>query len=238
VIVERVTDHDAAASRVAEIVASAVARQPALVLGLPTGRTPLGVYQRLATADLDWSRVRTFNLDEFAGLAPSHPGSFRTYMDGHFFQPARLRTEAIGFLRGDAADLEAECRRYDAAIEAAGGIGLLFLGLGANGHVAFNEPADALIAGTHVATLLEATRRASADRFGGDWRQVPERALTIGMRHILGAARIVVMATGSGKAAAVAATSTGPLTTRCPSSWLQVHPDVTLLVDEAAAAKI
>jgi glucosamine-6-phosphate deaminase len=236
VIVERVPDYDAATRRVTEVIAAAVARTPALVLGLPTGRTPLGVYQRLVRAVVDWSRVRTFNLDEFAGLAPSHPASFRAYMEEHFFQPAGVRRDAIGFLRGDAPDLDAECRRYDDAIDAAGGIGLLVLGLGANGHIAFNEPAETLIARTHVATLLEATRRASADRFDGGWRGVPERALTLGMRAILGAARIVVMATGPAKTAAVAATYAGPLTTQCPASWLQVHPDVTMIVDDAAAA--
>jgi glucosamine-6-phosphate deaminase len=235
VTVDRVRDHEAATARVAEIIAAAVAREPALVLGLPTGRTPLGVYRRLAAAPVDWSRVRTFNLDEFADLPPAHPGSFRAYMDAHFFQPAGLRADAIGFLRGDADDPEAECRRYEAAIAAAGGIGLLFLGLGANGHVAFNEPGETLVAAAHVATLCDETRRANAAAFGGDWRDVPERALTLGMRSLLGAARIVVMASGREKAAAVSATCAGPLTTRCPASWLQVHPDVTLVVDEAAA---
>jgi glucosamine-6-phosphate deaminase len=238
VTVERVADHDAATRRVAEIVVAAVVHTPTLVLGLPTGRTPIGVYRRLASAPVDWSRVRTFNLDEFLGLPSSHPGSFRAYMEEHFFAPVGLRPSAIEFLRGDAPDLEAECRRYDAALAAAGGLGLLLLGVGANGHIAFNEPAATLIAGTHVATLTEATRRASADRFGGDWRQVPPRALTLGMRSLLGAARIVVTATGADKAAVVSAAFAGPLTTSCPASWLQVHPAVTLVVDAAAAAQL
>lgn len=231
-----VNDHDAATARVTALVSTAIREHPALVLGLPTGRTPIALYAALAAAGLDWSRVRTFNLDEFA-LAPSHPGSFRAFMDRHLFRHVNLDAGAIGFLRGDSADDTAECLRYDRAIAAVGGIDLLLVGLGANGHIGFNEPGESLRAETHAVHLHESTRRANAEGFGGDWHSVPDRALTIGMRGVLSARRVVLMATGTSKAAAVAAMIDGPLTTACPASWLQTHPDVTVVLDQAAASR-
>lgn len=236
--VDVLADHAAATARAAADVIATLRTHPRAVLGLPTGRTPIGVYQALSTAEIDWSGVRTFNLDEFAGIPPSHPSSFRAFMDAHLFQRIALGPEAIGFLRGDAPDLAAECARYDAVIDAAGGIDLLMLGLGANGHIGFNEPAETLSASTFVATLHDDTRRANAHQFGGAWQAVPARALTIGMRHILSATRVVVVATGAAKAEAVAAMSQGPLTPRCPASWLQTHRQVRLVVDREAAARI
>lgn len=233
-ILQLVEDHAAASRRVTALVASALRDVPSLVLGLPTGRTPVALYAELAAADLDWSQARTFNLDEFATLGSTHPGSFRAFMDAHLFRHVNLTSGAIDFLRGDAPDLDAECRRYDAAIAAADGIDLLLLGLGANGHIGFNEPGPTLQSATHVVTLLESTRRANAQGFGGDWRAVPEFALTMGMRPVLSARRIVLMATGESKAAAVAAMLDGPLTTTCPASWLQTHPNVTVVLDRAA----
>ena len=231
-----VNDHDAASARVSALFSAAIRERPSLVLGLPTGRTPTALYAALVTARLDWSRVRTFNLDEFATVAPSHPGSFRAFMDRHLFRHVNIDPAAIGFLRGDTLDDTAECRRYEAAVEAAGGIDLLLVGLGGNGHIGFNEPAESLTATTHAVQLHESTRRANAALFGGDWTLVPDRALTMGMRQVLSARRVVLMATGTAKAAAVAAMLDGPLTTRCPASWLQTHPDVTVVLDEAAAS--
>ena len=231
-----VNDRDAASVRVTALVSAAIRDTPSLVLGLPTGRTPIGLYAALAAAGLDWSGVRTFNLDEFATLAPSHPGSFRAFMDQHLFRHVNLAADAIGFLRGDTADDTAECARYDTAIAAAGGIDLLLVGLGGNGHIGFNEPGKSLRAETHAVQLHASTRHANADRFGGDWQQVPDRALTIGMRQVLSARRVVLMATGASKAVAVAAMIEGPLTTQCPASWLQTHPDVTVVLDQVAAS--
>jgi glucosamine-6-phosphate deaminase len=229
-----VTSHDAAAGRVADELAATLAAG-ARVLALPTGRTMVAVYEALVRRPIDWSRLATFNLDEFASVGPSHPGSYRAYMDAHLFNRVALPASAIEFLRGDAPDIEAECARYEAALAAAGGLDLALLGIGANGHIGFNEPADALRAETHVVSLHEATRRANADRFGHDWRQVPAQALTLGMRRLLQARRVIVVASGQSKAEAVAAAVHGPLTTRCPASWLQVHPDATLVVDVEAA---
>ena len=219
-----VDDHDAATARVTALVSQAIRDTPSLVLGLPTGRTPMALYAALAAARLDWSRVRTFNLDEFSTLAPEHPGSFRAFMDEHLFRHVNLAPASIGFLRGEAAMAEA------------GGIDLLLVGLGGNGHIGFNEPGEFLHAETHVVPLHESTRRANAERFGGDWRAVPASALTMGMRQVLSARRVVMMATGASKADAVAAMLDGPLTTRCPASWLQAHADVTFVVDRAAAS--
>lgn len=232
--VEVLASHEAVATRAADLVAAALA-DTARVIALPTGRTVEAVYDALVERPLDWSHLTTFNIDEFAGIPPSHPGSFRAYMNARLFERVALPAASIEFLRGDAADLEAECARYEAALSRAGGLDLALLGLGANGHIGFNEPAESLRAETHVATLHEATRRGSADRFGDDWRQVPAQALTIGMGHLLRSRRIIVVATGAAKADAVAAIRQGPMTTQCPASWLQVHRDVTLVVDTEAA---
>ncbi len=230
-----VDDHGAATARVTTLVATAVRELPSIVLGLPTGQTPLTLYGELAAAGLDWSGARTFNIDEFATLSADHAGSFRRFMDQHLFRHINLPLEAIGFLRGDAPDEAAECVRYDAAVAAAGGLDLLLVGLGANGHIGFNEPGESLQAESHAVHLHASTRRANAGAFGGDWLKVPDRALTMGMRQVLSARRVVMLATGPSKAEAVAAMLDGPLTTRCPASWLQTHPDVTVVLDRAAA---
>jgi glucosamine-6-phosphate deaminase len=234
--VTALNSRDAVADAAVEVVAATLARLRRPVLGLPTGRTPLPLFERLRTARLDWSGVRTFNLDEFEGLAPGNAGSFRRYMDEHLFGPIAFPPAQIGFLRGDTPDSEAECARYDRALESAGGIDLLVCGLGANGHIGFNEPGPMLWSATHVATLHAGTRAANAALFGGDVAAVPRRALTMGMAAILRSRRILVLATGASKAAAVAAMTTGPLTTTWPASWLQVHGAVEVLVDPAAAA--
>ncbi len=144
---------DAVADAAAAVVSGVVTAGRPPVIGLPTGRTPIGLYARLRTAPLDWSAVRTFNLDEFDGVSPGHAGSFRRYMDTHLFSAVAVPPAQIGFLRGDTADAAAECVRYDHAIAAAGGLDLLVCGLGANGHIGFNEPGPVLWGPTHVATL-------------------------------------------------------------------------------------
>jgi glucosamine-6-phosphate deaminase len=246
--IERFDDESALSAALATRVLELIAARPNLVLGLPTGRTPLGLYRELRERSggvridpaaspgstrptTDWSRVRTFNLDEFAGLAPADPNSYRAYMQAELFDHISIDPANIGFLDGSAPDLNAECRRYEAAIAAAGGIDLQILGIGANGHIGFNEPADGLCAGTHIAHLERASREANAQRFGGDWRRVPERALSVGMSAILGAREIVLIATGVEKRAAVTGMIDGLITTQVPASLLQVHPRVTVMLD-------
>jgi glucosamine-6-phosphate deaminase len=233
--IERFDDDAALSAALATNVLERIIARPSLVLGLPTGRTPLGLYRELRErAGLDWTQVRTFNLDEFAGLAPSDPQSYRAYMQTELFDHVSIEPQRIGFLNGAAEDLKAECRRYEAAIDAAGGIDLHILGIGANGHIGFNEPSDGLCAHTHIAELTEETREANASRFGGDWRRVPPRALSMGMATILNAREIVLIATGPEKTEAVQGMIEGLITTRLPASLLQVHPRVTVMVDRLA----
>lgn len=234
--IERFEDEDALSSALATRVLEMIAARPDLVLGLPTGRTPLGLYRELrARSDrTDWSRVRTFNLDEFAGLEASHANSYRAFMQAELFDYVTIDPANIGFLNGAAPDLVAECRRYEAAIATAGGIDLQILGIGANGHIGFNEPADGLCAHTHIAELAAESRAANAPRFGGDWRHVPERALSMGMATILNAREVVLIATGEEKADAVRGMVEALITTRLPASILQVHSRVTVMLDRGA----
>lgn len=238
--IERFDDEEALSGALATRVLDAIAARPSLVLGLPTGRTPLGLYRQLRErgASVDWSSVRTFNLDEFAGLAPGDAHSYRSFMQAELFEHVSIAPGNIGFLNGAAPDLRAECRRYEAAIASAGGIDLQILGIGANGHIGFNEPADGLCATTHIAHLEEETRQANAQRFGGDWTAVPERALSMGMSTILGARQIVLIATGAEKADAVYGMIEDLITTRLPASLLQVHHDVTVMLDREASIRL
>jgi glucosamine-6-phosphate deaminase len=233
---------DDVARAVAERVARDLAAQPSLVLGLPTGRTPIAAYAELGrlhrSGAADFSRASTFNLDEFAGLAPSDPGSFRAFMDRHLFGGVNLAPARIHFLDGAARDLDAECERYEAEIAAAGGIGLQLLGIGANGHIGFNEPGGELAARTHRVTLAESTRRDNAALFGGDPALVPREALSMGMGTILKAAGIVLIATGERKAQCIEQTVRGPVTTRLPASFLQLHPRVEFFLDRPAASRL
>jgi glucosamine-6-phosphate deaminase len=240
--IEHFVDEDALSSALAARVLEAIVAKPSLVLGLPTGRTPLGLYRKLRERSgggrIDWSQVRTFNLDEFAGIGPADPNSYRAFMQAELFDHVSIDPANIGFLNGAAPDLKKECRRYDGAIAAAGGIDLQILGIGANGHIGFNEPADGLCAFTHIAELQRESREANAGRFGGDWRSVPERALSMGMSTILNARHIVLMATGEEKADAVHGMIEGLITTRLPASILQVHPRVTVMLDPGAARNL
>lgn len=233
---------DAAACALATRIARMLSERPNLVLGLPTGRTPVATYANLrrlhAAGEADFSGATTFNLDEFAGVPPSHPGSFRTFMDEHLFRGVNLRPERIHFLHGDAQDLDAECERYEIAVEAAGGIGLQLLGIGGNGHIGFNEPGDTLAARTHRVELAPSTRRDNAALFGGDPSQVPREALSMGMGTILKAASLVLIATGERKAQCIERAIRGPLSTRLPASFLQVHRNVELYLDRAAASRL
>ena len=238
---ERFDSEEALAAALATRVLEAMVANPTLVLGLPTGRTPLALYRELRERSrggrIDWSGVRTFNLDEFVGLDGSHPGSYRAFMQAELFAHVSIDPVNIGMLNGRAADLKAECRRYEAAIAAAGGIDLQLLGIGANGHIGFNEPADGLCAHTHIADLERRSREANAQWFGGDWTAVPPRALSMGMATILGARQIVLIATGAEKADAVYGMIEGLITPRLPASFLQVHPRVTVALDDAAATR-
>lgn len=240
--IERFDNQDVLASTLATRLIEAISLKPRIVLGLPTGRTPVALYREVRSRShrghVDWSQVRTFNLDEFVGLGAGDAGSYRTYMQHELFDHVRIEPVNVGMLDGRAANLVAECARYERAIDEAGGIDIQILGIGANGHIGFNEPADALDAETHVATLQPGTRSANVGLFGGDIGRVPTHALSMGMATILHAQEIVLMATGEEKSAAVAAMVDGPIATRLPASFLQVHSRVTVMLDRAAARRL
>jgi glucosamine-6-phosphate deaminase len=233
------TEQDVARATAARV-ASALAERPSIVLGLPTGRTPVATYAELrrlyAAGQADFSQATAFNLDEFVGVDGHHPGSFRHYMQQHLFDAVNLDPRRIHFLDGTAIDLDAECDRYEQAIERAGGVDLQLLGIGANGHIGFNEPGEELVARTHHVALHPATRRDNAALFGGDPERVPREALSMGMGTILKASAIVLIVTGVRKAKCLERTVRGPLTTRLPASFLQTHRRVELYLDREAAS--
>ena len=236
-------DHEEAlAAALASRLIDAIVRNPRVVLGLPTGRTPLALYrllrERTARDGVSWADARTFNLDEFVGLGGDDAGSYRAFMQAELFDHVGLDPSHVDVLDGRAAALAAECERYERAIATPGGIDIKVLGIGANGHIGFNEPAGGLHARTHVADLEPGTRAANAALFGGDAARVPRQALSMGMGTILSARKVVLMATGPEKAAAVQGTVRGLVTTGVPASFLQVHPRVTLMLDRAAAAQL
>ncbi len=234
--------HDyAVAKAVARRIADLVSRSPRVVLGLPTGRTPLALYRELGNLHahgVDFSQVTTFNLDEFLGIPASHPGSYRNFMEQHLFSRVNIKPENRHFLDGAAPDPVAECLRYEQEIADAGGIDLQVLGIGTNGHIGFNEPAPTLVARAHRVTLTLETRRSNAALFGGDPAKVPPEALSVGMATILHSRAIVLLATGRTKALCIERVVNGPLTTELPASFLQLHDDVDITLDAAAAEKL
>ncbi|HEV2983274.1 MAG TPA: glucosamine-6-phosphate deaminase [Vicinamibacterales bacterium] len=232
---------DALSRALAKRIAKALAAAPELVLGLPTGRTPLPLYRELVRLHLagraDFSKATTFNLDEFVGLAPGDPRSYQAFMRRHLFDHVNLAPGRIHLLNGAAPDLASECARYERAIARAGGIDLQIVGLGLNGHIGFNEPAGALVAATHRTRLRQATRRANVTLFGRRMRAVPTEALSMGMATILGAQQIVLLATGASKARSVERMTAGIVTPRVPASFLQLHRDTEMWLDRAAAGR-
>ncbi len=225
--------------RAAGIVASQVILKEDTVLGLATGSTPEEMYRELAQlhreGKVDFSRVTTFNLDEYRGLDPGHPQSYHYYMRQHFFDHVNIKPENIHIPPGQGADIPTICQDYEQQIAAAGGIDLQVLGIGVNGHIGFNEPGSHLQTETHLVDLTAETIKANS-RFFSTPKEVPRQAITMGMGSIMQARRILLLASGKSKSAAIRDTLGGRVTTAVPASFLQLHRRVILLLDREAAA--
>jgi len=234
-------DADAAAELVARIIAKNLRANAHLVLGLATGRTMERVYGQLVLMhrkeDLDFSLCSTFNLDEYVGLAPEDPHSYRHYMNEHLFRHVNIDARNTHLPNGRAPDLDAECRDYEAAIAKFGGLDLQLLGLGQAGHIGFNEPLSALRSRTRVKALTPTTIEQNAAFFDGE-EKVPRRAITMGVGTILDARRCLLLATGREKAYIIAKAVEGPITAMISATALQLHPRCTVVVDEAAASQL
>lgn len=211
------------------------------VLGLATGSTPLGTYQELIdrhrNQGLSFAQAQAFLLDEYVGLPPEHPQSYHSVIRDEFTDSVDFAADAIYGLNGMPDDLEAEAARYESGIIAAGGVDIQILGIGADGHVGFNEPMSSLSSRTRIKTLTQQTRHDNA-RFFDSPESVPDHVLTQGMGTIQEAKHLLLLAFGEAKAAAIAAAVEGPIAAFCPASALQLHPHVSVLVDEAAASKL
>jgi len=218
--------YDELSAHAARIFIEAIRENPSLVLGLPTGRTPVGMYERVVN-ECSCRDIVTFNLDEYAGISCDHPGSYCAYMQQHLFSHIDVDSERAHIPNGVASDLDAECARYEQAIASAGGLGLTFLGLGQNGHIGFNEPGTPFTSRTRVVELTHSTRLANAGLFEGG--RVPERAITIGIATILDSKRIVLLASGASKRDAIERLRSGEVSEEFPASALHRHSDVTVL---------
>ncbi len=221
------------------MIAGAITENAGCVLGLATGSTPLPAYRHLIElyeeGTLDFSGVKTFNLDEYVGIDFQNKNSYHSFMRENLFGKINILPGNINFLEGDSEDPEGECERYEDAIAECGGIDLQLLGLGSNGHIAFNEPGEAFEDRCHIVDLSENTRKDNA-RFFKDEDEVPYKALTMGIGTIMGAKKILIIATGKSKAEAVKKMVLGEITPALPASILRFHPNTTLMLDSAAAS--
>jgi len=222
-----------AADRIEELIRN----KPDAVLGLATGKTPIATYRELVRryreGRIDFSRVKTFNLDEYYGLEPDHPQSYHYYMYEHLFSHINIPRENVHIPSGTLSDVEAYCREYEEKIAACGGIDLQLLGIGLNGHIGFNEPAEELVPGTHLVKLSEETIKANS-RFFASLEEMPRYAITMGMSTIMSARQILLLAEGEGKAKIIGQLFDSGITTDIPATFLRLHRDVTVLVDRQA----
>ena len=234
-------DYAAMSRRAAQIIAAEVVHNPACVLGLATGSTPVGTFQCLTewykAGTLSFKTVRSVNLDEYKGLSPDHDQSYRYFMQSNLFDHVDIAPENTRVPDGLTKDAKAFCAEYDAYIRARGYADMQLLGIGRNGHIGFNEPDDHFVKETHVVDLAESTIDANA-RFFASRDDVPKQAISMGIGAIMGAKRILLVASGEDKAEAVYQTVQGPIGPQCPASVLRLHRDAVLVVDEAAFSKL
>ncbi len=236
----RCKDYDHMSRAAADILAAQVLLKPRCVLGLATGSSPIGAYRELrrryGQGELDFSQVTTVNLDEYVGLRPGHDQSYHYFMHHNLFDHVNLEPGRVNLPDGCAADMDAECARYDSLLRGLG-VDLQLLGLGNNGHIGFNEPDEAFSKGTHVVALTESTRQANR-RFFASLDEVPKTAISMGTYDIMQARRVLMVASGKAKAEAVKAAFFGPITPHMPASILQFHRDFTLVADEDALSLV
>ncbi|MDD4569134.1 MAG: glucosamine-6-phosphate deaminase [Tepidanaerobacteraceae bacterium] len=235
-------DYSAMSKKAAQIFADEIRQKPNLVLGLATGGTPVGTYQELIRKhneeSLDFSKVVTFNLDEYYGLTPDNSQSYNYYMFENLFNHVNIQKENAHMPDGRASDIKTYCKKYDNQIEKSGGIDLQLLGIGVNGHIGFNEPAEELVVGTHITDLTQDTIKANS-RFFDSADQVPTKAITMGIGSIMKAKKIMLLASGKGKAEIMAKLLNNNLvTTKTPASLLMLHQNVMIIMDEEAASKL
>lgn len=234
-------DYDQMSRIAADTIAECVRALPDCVLGLATGSTPIGAYECLVAdckaGDVDFSDVKTFNLDEYVGLTADDPQSYRYFMNEHLFDHVNVDKASTHVPDGANPNADEVCGPYDEAIRKAGGIDMQLLGLGHNGHIGFNEPSDSFPVGTHIVDLTERTIQANSRLFN-DADEVPRQAYTMGIGTIMGARCVLVVVSGEDKAETVKAAFEGPVRPEVPASILQLHPNCTVICDEAAASKL
>ena len=221
----------------ARVIVRLIEEKPDAVLGLATGSTPLLLYRALVSMDLDWSRITTFNLDEYIGIPREHPLSYHTFMAENFFRYVNIQPQNRNLPDGNAGDIPAFCAAYEKRIANAGGIDLQILGIGTDGHIGFNEPTSSLASRTRIKTLTRQTRLDNA-RFFGSEEDVPHHVITMGIGTIMEARLNLLLAFGSRKANAIAEAVEGPVTSLNPASVLQMHPSVKVCLDESAASSL
>lgn len=236
-----VKNYDELSKKAAEIFAEQLKKDVHSVIGLATGSTPEGMYEELAKmyndGEIDFQNVSSFNLDEYYGLADEHEQSYHYFMNKHLFSKVNMKKENIHIPSGDVSNVEKTCEEYDQRIEEFGGIDIQILGIGVNGHIGFNEPSDRFTGETHVVNLTEDTIKANS-RFFENEEDVPKKAVTMGMKPIMNAKRVLLLASGAQKADAIKNAILGPITPEVPASILQLHKDLIVIVDEAAGAKL
>ena len=238
----RTKDYADMSRKAANIISAQVIMKPNCVLGLATGGTPVGTYEKLVEryneGDLDFSEVTSVNLDEYRGLPKEHPESYWSFMHKNLFDHVNIRPEAIHLPDGTNPDAVDACAKYNGIIHSVGGIDLQLLGLGPNGHIGFNEPGEAFELETHCVDLTPATIEANKRFFDGNEDLVPKQAYTMGIRTIMQARKVLMVVNGAGKAEIVKKAFFGPVTPEVPASILQLHPDFILVADEEALSLI
>lgn len=234
-------NYDEMSKEAAKQVAALVRKKPDCVIGFATGSTPLGLYKELIRMHkeegLDFSKITTFNLDEYVGLPPEHPQSYHYFMWENLFNHINVNPSNVYIPMGMADDIDAFCEWYENKIKEVGGIDLQILGIGANGHIAFNEPGSSLGSRTRIKTLTEKTRQDNA-RFFSSMDEVPKYAITMGVGTIMEARRLLLLASGTSKAEAIRATVEGPIMAKYPATIVQLHRYATVIIDKDAASKL